>query len=224
MNRRSLLVLIIFALDALLGLAPAPSQAAPSAGQAVPAFAPKQSLLSAIGYDGCGWDYPCPPRPVSGRRVHHRHERAYIHNNYGTVNVYVDRNRRKFAAPEASPECCTGSVGPERGWEAEDYQDCGGEPCKKRCGPSCWLHRFREGYCGHGCEVYREKAEFERAHRLVEYPRPVFYREVPPPPYYERAEPRHAPVRSQPVKPDSRTPRGRFEGPKYPPSCEGGRC
>ncbi len=36
------------------------------------------------------------------------------------------------------------------------------------CGPLCWLRRFRQGYCGHGCLAYREQARAEAEERAVD--------------------------------------------------------
>jgi hypothetical protein len=38
---------------------------------------------------------------------------------------------------------------------------CGGNwPCDEKCGFLCWYRRIRAGYCGHGCDWYRERVSF----------------------------------------------------------------
>lgn len=60
---------------------------------------------------------------------------------------------------------------------------CGPGRC---CGPNCWYGRFRHGYCGHGCQWYRERIvrerEWVRCWRRPCPPYPV-YRPYPQP-YY----------------------------------------
>jgi hypothetical protein len=192
----------------------------------------------------CGWDYPCPSEPdygrrpaYDGRRIYRQPGRVYIHNNYGTVNIEVDGHRRFEPAAAPPRPCCEGeaSRGGER-WLAP----CGPAPCaedrpKEDCGVRCWWHRFRTGYCGHGCWAYREQARIEaeereyRAERRAEkelawreekreredYP-PYFDRGYYPPPPPRHLEREDAPPRYERPKIDERTPLGRFEGPRYP--------
>ena len=37
---------------------------------------------------------------------------------------------------------------------------CDGRPCDEKCGLQCWYGRIRDGYCGHGCNWYRERVNF----------------------------------------------------------------
>ncbi|HZV21820.1 MAG TPA: hypothetical protein VE986_09780 [Hyphomicrobiales bacterium] len=157
------------------------------------AYAPSAFFL--IGH-GCGWDYPCPPDPYFARRFRNRQAPVSIHNNYGEVNVYVDGRARAYAygpdriyldgrarreiSRQDFPE-------PYAGVSIDDDGHCIGNLCEQ-CGPYCWFHRFKEGYCGHGCEVYREKVGFEPSTKIVEYPRPFIYRDAP----YLTYQPPHA--------------------------------
>ncbi len=223
MAGRSFLVPFFFTLATILSGLSASSVAAP---RLAPRVFNHSAALFKVGYDGCGFDNPCEREEIP-RHSGRRHSQPYVNNNYGTVNVYVDRHRRISRTVDASVDCCAGEVWPEeRGEEAEDRQNADG------CGPLCWMHRFRQGYCGHGCGVYGEKVEFERAHRIVEYPRPVFYRrpsfyrEPAPEPYnerpsaYERRVPQRPLERVQKPRTPDLTPRGRFEGPEYPAGCD----
>jgi hypothetical protein len=182
-----------------------------------------------IEYD-CTWDY-CPPRPRPPRRSPARQGNMYIGNNYGTVNVYEGR----FSAP--GKPLAVPPVGPgEANFDADPPCD-GGSPCETHCDTACWLRRYKEGYCGHGCGFYRRKVYFERGWRLVPYPRAVTTYSRPdyayteptslckpgeicsePPPFtqygpgYERQAPRYY---DEPPA-GALEPRRRFEGPKYP--------
>ena len=106
---------------------------------------------------GCGWDYPCAPDPGYGRPAY-RSGQVNIHNNYGSVNVYTSRRPGPPVSidpgfnPDFSPAPCRG--------EGCRY-GCGGYPCTEKCGTLCWLRRFRQGYCGHGCASYMAQARIE---------------------------------------------------------------
>ncbi|MGA7324757.1 MAG: hypothetical protein WBX25_09800 [Rhodomicrobium sp.] len=231
MTKRFLVLLILPLVHAFFGLGACTARAAPSppAFTIAPASRPGHVLA---GYDGCGWDYHCPPRPDYRHRFRHRNGQTYIRSNYGTVNVYVNGGRRETGPNRAEWDCC--EPGPRvPGAEAEDGgydRSCGGYPCREDCGPFCWMHRFRKGYCGHGCEAYRKRVHFERAERVVEYPRPIYYRDPSPAPRsYRPPEPDLPETRYRseepypPIRRDS-APRERFEGPKYPADCSYGGC
>lgn len=226
MHHRSFLVSMIAAALSLASSVFDPSQAGPFAGVAANSAPERGALLA--GYDDCGWDYPCPPpRPVPRRRpAYRRSDQVYIQNNYGTVNVYGRRGHASEPAEAPVPCCDDRERRDARTWEegAREERDCGPNPCE-RCGPICWYRRFKRGYCGHGCEVYRERVRFERAKRTVVYPRPVYRRDPPPgcedrarcPEGYEPEEVVAPPPASREPDPDP-YPRRRFEGPQYPPN------
>jgi hypothetical protein len=219
MKHRSLLFLLFCAFWLALCAGFGSSQASPLSRQAVPSFKQNGSPLVDVGYDGCGWDYPCPPRPDYGRRPSYRSGQVYIQNNYGTVNVYENRRHHWTGASEVSRPCCFDGERP--GWkrnEVVEERDCGPNPCEG-CGPFCWYRRFKEGYCGHGCGVYREKVRFERGERSVVYPRPAYRREDPlPPPEYGPGYAEEAPAEYWHPHDADPVPRRRFDGPKYPPN------
>lgn len=186
-------------------------------------FSDSPSAILKVG-GGCGWDYPCPPIPDYGRPPSYRSEQVYIHNNYGEVNIYV--NGRRYSGPPPYSE--------RRYWDTPQISYgvpyCGPTPCEQ-CGPGCWYRRFKDGYCGHGCDFYRERVGFDRGQKIIEYPRPYSYR-LPPPEYYPRHDEgayyrndRHVegPHRDGPP-PVEAYPRKRFEGPQYPPPCANGAC
>jgi hypothetical protein len=155
---------------------------------------------------GCGWDYPCPPRPWYGSRSY-RTPQVNIENNYGTVNVY-QRRKYNYGSANDSGRWSDGS------YEWRDYPKCEGDSCRESCGVMCWLRRIRDGYCGHGCDSYRESEE--RYYRDYGYPPP------PPPPYADSAGPGHAydyEPRVRYERPGGESvPLHRFQGPKYPPN------
>ena len=176
-----------------LALAPAPHEA---------------PFLTKIEY-GCGWDYPCPPRPSYGRRSY-RTPQVYIENNYGTVNIHPSGGRYRYDNPYP------------RRWregryeEWDDNRRCEGDYCGEGCGLFCWYRRIRHGYCGHGCDVYREQA-YERDYRDSACSRPDCRR--PSPEEYYRYDPRErydSHARFERPGGDERVPLGRFYGPKYP--------
>jgi hypothetical protein len=222
------------------GVGHSSAQAAPFADQILSASPYISSVLTKAGY-GCGWDYPCSPRPYLRRRSLGRAGEVYIRNNYGTVNVY-EGGRRYLHSPEA-PRPWAGyeeEVAPPYHRPLDD--NCGASPCERECGPACWYRRFKHGYCGHGCDVYRERVRFEGAERIVTYPRPVYERPVyegpvyerpvferPPyerglPPPYKRYGRHEVPLSREGPGPAEVLPRRRFEGPEYPANCANGGC
>ncbi|MGO9546955.1 MAG: hypothetical protein ACLPPF_19445 [Rhodomicrobium sp.] len=218
----SILLFIACALTAAAGMA----RAAPSTAAFAPAASMPPLLLHVGGYGGCGWDYPCAPRPDYGRRFYRREGGVTIHNNYGEVNIYSGEPRHRE---------------PRRDW---DERDCGGGRCgwerrRENCGAWCWVGRIRKGYCGHGCWAYRERErlkaleEEERAERWAwEHERKREERREeragcarddcpgdstpPPPPYYEPRDWDYAPRRAMRPRP-YRGPRRRYDGPYYAP-------
>ncbi len=219
-------------LSAILSTLPDAAFAAPAGLQRFANHAPGRPLLLQTG-SGCGWDYPCPPDPGFGRPPPYRGGQVTIHNNYGSVNIYPGVSRRPETLAPAEPGFCR---------EDPCRYGCGGYPCTEKCGALCWMKRFSQGYCGHGCLAYREQARSEAEERAAwqeEEERhherdwklenragcappscPRDYDPAPPPPpppyYYRRPEREYAPPPQEPARPDL-TPRERFEGPKYPP-------
>jgi hypothetical protein len=206
MKRRTLLAFLFCAVGFAFCASPTTLYAAPLSAAASTLASAETSTLARVEY-GCGWDYACPPRPWYGRRSH-RSPQVYIENNYGTVNVY--QHGRHHYRP------------PERRWsekDAREYEewrrasDCEGVSCGESCGIWCWYRRIRNGYCGHGCETYREQAHDEREYRRYEeydYSQRYRYR-------YERRPYEGAPpVRFERPSDDERVPMRRFNGPKYP--------
>jgi hypothetical protein len=220
-----------------MGLTYSSSQAAPFATQILSASPAISSVLIKAGY-GCGWDYPCSPRPYFRRRAFGREGEIYIRNNYGTVNVY--EGGRRFWRGSAEAGGYAEEVGPPYDGPFDD--NCGASPCERECGPACWYRRFKHGYCGHGCDVYRERVRFEGVERIITYPRPIYERPVyerpayerpfyerPPyerrlPPPYRRYGHHEAPGPHEGSGPAEDLPRRRFEGPEYPANCANGAC
>jgi len=153
MKHRSFLMLFLCALCAVSCAVSGFAHAAPPGAQALAIPASQRPLLLRTG-QGCGWDYPCPPRPDIRRRYFREPGQVYIHNNYGPVNVYPGGSRGAERADYwRRGECGAGACGERR--------DCGGYPCDEKCGPFCWMRRINRGYCGHGCWAYREQARIE---------------------------------------------------------------
>ncbi len=156
MKLRFVSVLLICGLSAILDAPQSAAGAAPAGLQTLASRAPEPQLLVKTG-SGCGWDYPCPPEPEY-RRPPHRSGQVTIHNNYGPVNVYPGMSRRPHPYPPTEPAYC--------GDDPCRY-GCGGYPCTEKCGTLCWIRRLRQGYCGHGCQSYREQARVEAEERAA---------------------------------------------------------
>lgn len=225
MNSRSYFTVFAAFLGIVLGMLSGQSQALPLAvDNSSLSQAASGSVVHKAGYDygyGCGWDYACPPRPYFRRRYEHRPASVYIRNNYGTVNVYVNRWRREhwYHRTWEPRRCCAGED--VRSEVRVESPRCFRASCGPECDSWCWFRRFRQGYCGHGCEVYREKVRFERAQRTYDYPRPVYYREAPTyRPYVEDEAPAEY-IRHDDADSYERRP---FEGPRYPHNCSGDGC
>ncbi len=211
MQLRSVPVLFFYALSAILCAHEGTASAAQPALEAFGIHTPP--LLMKAG-QGCGWDYPCPPNPDFGRPMSQRGSQVIIHNNYGPVNVYPGGRMQRSRRLEGGA-CRDG----EYRW------GCGNPSSPDRCGPLCWMRRFREGYCGHGCLAYREQARAEAEERAEYAEREERKREerlensewdesfekragcarpycpgnpppsLPPPYYYDRPERAYAPPR-----------------------------
>ena len=111
----------------------------------------KTSAVTKVQY-ACGWTYSCTNLGNGGNGP----QNVQI---YGPVNVYTgaDVKPEVWRVPEGAWPW-TGDQGsqPWRGW------GCGGHPCDERCGAFCWFNRVRNGYCGHGCNAYRQHVMFQR--------------------------------------------------------------
>ena len=198
--------------------------------------APQHPLLRRTG-GGCGWDYPCPPDPEFARPAN-RPGQVTIHNNYGPVNIYSGGSRHPERPVSVDPGFCR---------EDPCRYGCGGYPCTEKCGPLCWMRRFSQGYCGHGCRSYLDQARGEAEERAAwkeeeawqQHKREWMYEKrtecappncapdydppappPPPPPYYYDRPPEREYLPPPPRREPARpdlTPREHFEGPQYPP-------
>jgi hypothetical protein len=194
---------------------------------------------------GCGWDYPCPPEPSFGR-PDVRASQVTIHNNYGNVNIYTSRRRASQAPafPDYDAGPCRDETCLRTGCGGYPCTDRCGPLCWMRrarqgyCGHGC------QSYLGHARIEAEERAEWKEEHGIPAgtppskdewmyekhtecappyCPQPEF--DAPPPPpeppayYYNRRTPERdydaPPPARESFKPDL-TPRGRFEGPRYP--------
>ncbi len=162
------------------------------------------ALIHKIG-SGCGWDYACPPRPNYGRSVtrNENYQRARTQfniQNYGNVHInYYDGHRPvhkhvKKRRPKYSYR--------------HHYRHCDHYGCR-RCGPNCWYRKFKSGYCGHGCEFYKEKVEFETAYRKVRTHNPVIVKKDYDHDDYHRRD---------------HYPRTVHKRPRYPVHCDDDDC
>ncbi len=195
MKKRLFLALAFCAVALGVGAAATSLFAAPLSKAAFSLSFAGSSSVTKAQY-GCGWDYACPPRPWFGRRPHATPQ-VYIENNYGTVNIYPG-SRRYYHRPR------------ERDYqEWRSYRRCDGDSCGQSCGILCWYRRVRRGYCGHGCEAYREQARDERYSGEYDYPRPYGYSP------HARSED-GPPARFERPSEDERVPLRRFYGPTYP--------
>ncbi len=126
------------------------SFAAPRPNAALSLSFSKTSAITKVQY-ACGWTYSCTNLGNGANGA----QNVQI---YGPVNVYTgaDAKPEEWRVPEgASP--WTGDQGSQtwRGW------GCGGYPCDENCGAFCWFNRVRNGYCGHGCDAYRQHVMFQ---------------------------------------------------------------
>ncbi len=111
----------------------------------------------------CGWTYSCTNLGNGSGP-----QQVQI---YGPVNVYTNTDVKEpeiWRVPEGAwPWDGRGGDQNFRGW------GCGGYPCDERCGAFCWFRRIRNGYCGHGCDAYREHVMFQPINGNL---RPFVYR------------------------------------------------
>ena len=139
--------------------------AAPFSGAALRSRLPRTSALIKV-QTACGWTYSCTNLGSGGNGP----QQVQI---YGPVNIYTgaDVKPEIWRVPEGAWPW-TGDQGNQewRGW------GCGGHPCDERCGAVCWFNRIRNGYCGHGCNVYREHVMFQPIGGDL---RPYVYRSQP---------------------------------------------
>ena len=139
--------------------------AAPVSGAAFSLSSPRTSALIKV-QTACGWTYSCTNLGSGGSGP----QQVQI---YGPVNIYTgaDVKPEIWRVPEGAWPW-TGDQGNQqwRGW------GCGGHPCDEKCGAFCWFNRVRNGYCGHGCDVYREHVMFQPMGGAL---RPYVYRSQP---------------------------------------------
>ena len=150
-----LFAVVVIAMSARVG----GLSAAPFSGAALALSSPQTSVLTKVQY-ACGWTYSCTDLGKAGN--------VQI---YGPVNVYTDAKPEIWRVPEGA-EPWAGNQGSEP-WRG---LGCGGYPCDERCGAFCWYHRVRNGYCGHGCDAYREHVMFQPMGDTL---RPFIYRNPP---------------------------------------------
>ncbi len=150
MKKRFLFILLGTAVVIAMGVANSGFAASlPNAALSL-AFSKTSAALTKVQY-ACGWTYSCTNLGNGANGP----QNVQI---YGPVNVYTgaDFKPEVWRVPEgASP--WTGDQGSQtwRGW------GCGGYPCDEKCGAFCWFNRVRNGYCGHGCDVYRQHVMFQ---------------------------------------------------------------
>jgi len=112
----------------------------------------------------CGWTYSCNNIGSGG---------AGSVQIYGPANVYTNtdvdvKQVETWRVPDGA-----------WAWNGQgDYQNwrgwgCSGHACDERCGAFCWFNRIRNGYCGHGCDAYREHVMFQPINGNL---RPYVYR------------------------------------------------
>ena len=162
MKRR--LFLAVLSAVVVIAMSARGSHAAPISGAAFSLSSPRTSALIKV-QTACGWTYSCT-NLGSGNGP----QQVQI---YGPVNIYTgaDVKPEVWRVPEGAWPW-TGSQENQqwRGW------GCGGHPCDERCGAFCWFNRIRNGYCGHGCNVYREHVMFQPIGGAL---RPYVYRSQP---------------------------------------------
>jgi len=149
MKRRFVVAFLFAAVVIAMSARAGGSVAAPFSGAALALSSPKASALTRIDY-ACGWTYSCTDLGNGGNGP----TQVQI---YGPVNVYTgaDFKPEVWRVPEgASPWTGQDSVY----WQGPG---CSGHPCDERCGAFCWFNRVRNGYCGHGCNAYREHVMFQ---------------------------------------------------------------
>lgn len=128
----------------------------------------------------CGWTYACTDVGSGAGRP----QNIQI---YGPVNVFPNAGAETkevevWKVPEGAwPWTGQGGQAGEgwRGWS------CDGHPCDEKCGAFCWFNRIRSGYCGHGCDAYREHVMFQPVKGNL---KPFIYRN-PPDGYYGYGSP-----------------------------------
>ena len=163
MKRR--LFLAVLSAVAVIAMSARGSHAAPISGAAFSLSSPRTSALIKV-QTACGWTYSCTNLGNGGNGP----QQVQI---YGPVNIYT--------GADVKPEIWRV---PEGAWPWSGAQEnqqwrgtgCGGHPCDERCGAACWFNRIRNGYCGHGCDVYREHVMFQPIGGAL---RPYVYRSQP---------------------------------------------
>ena len=149
MKKRFLFMLLTTALVIATGVANS-GFAAPLPNVALLLSSSKMPAMTKVQY-ACGWTYSCTNLGNGANGP----QNVQI---YGPVNVYTgaDFKPEVWRVPDGAWPW-TGDQGsqPWRGL------GCGGYPCDENCGAFCWFKRIRNGYCGHGCDVYREHVAFQ---------------------------------------------------------------
>lgn len=99
----------------------------------------------------CGWTYSCTN--LGGGNGP---QNIQI---FGPVNVYpgTEAKAEVWKVPDGA-WAWTGNQTDQSGWRG---WGCSGHMCDDKCGAFCWFNRIRAGYCGHGCNAYREHVMFQ---------------------------------------------------------------
>ena len=156
MKRRFVVAFLFAAVVIAMSVRVGGSSAAPLSSAAFSLSSYQTPLLTKVQYD-CGWSRPCKNVVTNGP------QQVQI---YGPVNVYTEKPD-PWKVPDGAWPWNGAPEDGFRGW------GCGGHPCDERCGAFCWYNRIRHGYCGHGCDAYREHVMFQPINGNL---RPYIYR------------------------------------------------
>ena len=142
------------------------SFAAPLAGMAFTLPISNDSAVTKV-QTACGWTYACTNLGNGANAP----QNVQI---YGPVTVYAGDEAKPdvWKVPEGAWPW-NGQQPDQSGWHG---WGCGGHPCDEKCGAFCWFQRIRNGYCGHGCDAYREHVMFQPIKGNL---RPFVYRDSP---------------------------------------------
>ena len=142
------------------------SFAAPLAGMAFPLPFSNDSAVTKV-QTACGWTYACTNIGNGANAP----QNVQI---YGPVNIYTNPDDKPdvWKVPEGAWPW-NGDQTDQSGWHG---WGCSGHVCDEKCGAFCWFQRIRNGYCGHGCDAYREHVMFQPIRGNL---RPFVYRDPP---------------------------------------------
>lgn len=163
MKRRIPLALLSAAVVIAMSAFTGGSFAAPLSNVALALLSSNATAPVKVQY-ACGWTYSCNNIGSGGTGS------VQI---YGPANVYTNtdvdvKQVETWRVPEGA--WAWNGQGDYRNWRG---WGCSGHACDERCGAFCWFNRVRNGYCGHGCNVYREHVMFQPINGNL---RPYVYR------------------------------------------------